>query len=205
MQEYTVPTSRQAANTARTRQAYTAGMDDYFPGLNPPRRMPRSPNPTDWLNSRRGIAVQEGLGYGLGGLMSGGFALSAGASPGQALGIAGSSVAGDAAGSFLGHLAGTAAIPLLGPVGPFAGRMIGGMIGGIVGDRVGWKATGAEADLNRKYQEQQMQAQYQMDSQPMYQMPPPPLTPEQRIQQQIFQSSYDPYREAMMYQLGGAW
>lgn len=129
--------------------------------------------------------------------MSGGYALNAGASPGQALGIAGSAVAGDAAGSLLGHLAGTAAIPLLGPAAPFAGRMIGGMIGGIAGDRVGWKVTGAEADLNRRYQEQQMQ-QYQMNGQPMFSP-----TPEQKMRNEILSSAQNPYIPYMMAQLGG--
>lgn len=196
--------SQQAANAAQTSQAYAAGMDDYFPGLKPPRKMPKPPDSIDWMNSGRGIAVQEGLGYGLGGLMSGGFALSAGATPSQALGIAGASVAGDAAGSFLGHLAGTAAIPLLGPVAPFAGRMIGGMIGGIAGDRLGWKATGAEADLNRRYQEQQMQQpMYDPQTGQQYMASPPLPTPQERMRNEILSSAHNPYMPYMMAQLGG--
>jgi len=179
-------------------------MDDYFPGLKPPRKMPKPPNSTDWMNSGRGIAVQEGLGFGLGALMSGGFALSAGATPNQALGIAGASVAGDAAGSFLGHLAGTAAIPLFGPVAPLAGRMIGGMIGGIAGDRLGWKTTGAEADLNRRYQEQQMQQpMYDPQTGQQYMASPPPPTPQGKLRSEILASAQNPYMPYMMAQLGG--
>ena len=73
------------------------------------------------LNSPRGILLQEGLGFGLGGAMSGGFALQAGATPSQALGIAGASVAGDAVGSGLGILAGLALSPYVCPIGPFIG------------------------------------------------------------------------------------
>ena len=160
------------------------------------------------LNSPRGILLPEGLGFGLGGAMSGGFALQAGATPSQALGIAGASVAGDAVGSGLGILAGLALSPFLGPAGatfirgavPFATRMIGGTIGSIAGDRWGWKATGAEDTVNRKFQEQQMQQQPMYDPQTgqQYMAPPPPPTPEEKLRQQILSAGSNPYLPYMM-------
>lgn len=224
MQGYTVPEEeslvlyrppRQAANAARRQQAYATGMDDYFPGLNPPE-MPNAPRASRGFTAGGRIAPGT-IAHSLTNLgpVDALFALgsapftyasykSFGATNPQALigtvGTEGGGVLGGLAGARLGATLGSP----FGPIGASGGAILGAVMGGQAGFRLGGKAADELSGLNEANRMRQQQQFYDPATGEVY-MPPPPLTPEQKIQQQIFQSSYDPYREAMMYQLGGAW
>lgn len=196
---------QQAANTARTRQAYAAG-------ANPPNAPRASQGFTAGGRINRGTVAHSLANldhldtvFLLG---SAPFTYanykSFGATNPQALigtvGTEGGGVLGGLAGARLGATLGAP----LGPWGAPGGAILGAVIGGQTGFRLGSKAADEISGLGEVNRMRQQQQFYDPATGEVY-MPPPPLTPEQKIQQQIFQSSYDPYREAMMYQLGGAW